>query len=66
MVYRNQIRFTCPTKKGDSGSLLMNKSKKKAIGLVFAKDGKSYGLANDIAKVFEKLEVTLACSKADN
>lgn len=66
-LYLNQILFNYPVKEGDSGSLLVNKEKNKAIGLVFAQlgDGKS-GLANNITKVLEKLEVTLACNNTDN
>ena len=44
----------------------MNESENKAIGLVFAKNGDDEGLANDIIKVLEKLEVTFACNKTDN
>ena len=55
----NQILFTPPPVNGDSGSLLINADTNRATGLVFA-GGASYGLANPIRVVLNRLGVTLA------
>lgn len=45
---------------GDSGSLVVSKKDKKAVGLYFVgPDNRQYGIANPIDKVLELLEIEL-------
>jgi len=58
----NQILFTPVPRPGDSGSLLINADTSRATGLVFARIGTVYGLANPIHvhTVLTSLGVSLA------
>lgn len=64
--FENQIRierstsFSSFAEGGDSGSLVLQKSTRKAIGLYFAgPPSGSYGVANPIAAVLDELEIDL-------
>ena len=56
----NQILFTQPPVDGDSGSLLINADTNRATGLVLARIGNRYGLANQIGAVLNRLGVRIA------
>ena len=56
----NQILFTPPPVDGDSGSLLINADTNRATGLVLARIGNRYGLANRIGAVLNRLGVRIA------
>jgi hypothetical protein len=62
--FYNQILFNPTVLPGDSGSLLVDRSNNKAIGLVFAyTDNYGGSLANHIADVLKELGVQLAYEK---
>ncbi|CAB4034259.1 Hypothetical predicted protein, partial [Paramuricea clavata] len=61
-IFRNQILFNATARPGDSGSLLVDRSNNKAIGLVFA-GSENYSMANHIADVLKELGVQLAYEK---
>ena len=57
----NQILFFASSaKRGNSGSLLINRENNKAIGLYFADDDNNMGLANHIGDVLNALNVEIA------
>lgn len=56
----DQILFTPAAQPGDSGSLLINADTNRATGLVFARIGTTYGLANPIGRVLRGLGVRIA------
>ena len=62
ILFCNQILFmTNPNPiGGDSGSLLINSDTNRATGLVFARIGNIFGLANHIRPVLNNLGVALA------
>lgn len=51
MVFHNQIMTGDMTAKGDSGSISIDKSSGKAVGLVFADNGHKYTLHNPLWKI---------------
>jgi hypothetical protein len=62
--FYNQISFNPVACAGDSGSLLLDRSNNKAIGLVFARTVKNdVSLANHIPDVLKELGVQLVYEK---
>jgi hypothetical protein len=63
-IFHNQISFNPVACPGDSGSLLLDRSNNKAIGLVFARTvKKTVSLANHIPDVLKELGVQLVYEK---
>lgn len=56
-VFKNQILTNYISKKGDSGSLVLTGDSNKALGVIFAGDGKDISVANHIHLLVKDIQI---------